>query len=109
MNSPDSYPVQSYICDLLSFVLQCTSFSPLCICSHQWTETLLRLAQCSKTMLLPEHFRCKLLILRLLRQILPYLKSSKCGDRKKVCISKNFFFLLICLTSYYYYSAVSYK
>lgn len=83
VNSPDSYPVQSYICDLLSFVLQCTSFSPLCICSHQWTETLLRLAQCSKTMLLAEHFRCKLLILRLLRQILPYLKSSSSG-RKKV-------------------------
>lgn len=84
MNSSDSYPVQSYICDLLSFVLQCTSFSPLCICSHQWTDTLLKLAQCSKTMLLTEHFRCKLLILRLLRQILPHLKLSNSG-RKKVC------------------------
>ncbi|XP_027837521.2 probable E3 ubiquitin-protein ligase HERC1 [Aphis gossypii] len=84
VNSPESYPVQSYICDLLSFVLQCTSFSPLCISSHQWTETLLRLAQCSSTMFLAEHFRCKLLILRLLRQILPYLKSSNTGRKKIV-------------------------
>ncbi|XP_025408544.1 probable E3 ubiquitin-protein ligase HERC1 isoform X2 [Sipha flava] len=84
VNSQDSYPVQSYICDLLSFVLQCTSFSPLCISSIQWTETLLRLAQCSKTILLAEHFRCKLLILRLLRQILPHLKLSSSGRKKIV-------------------------
>lgn len=85
INSPDTYPVQNYICDLLSFVLQCTSFSPLCITSRQWSETLLKLAECSKTMLLTEHFRCKLLILRLLRQILPHVKLSNNG-RKTVCI-----------------------
>ncbi|VVC31643.1 Hypothetical protein CINCED_3A017272 [Cinara cedri] len=84
VNSQDSYPVQSYICDLLSFVLQCTSFSPMCISSHQWIETLLQLAQCSNTMLLAEHFRCKLLILRLLRQTLPYLQSSNTGRKKIV-------------------------
>lgn len=79
--SPGLYPIQSYICDLLSVVLRCTSFSPLCISSHQWVG----LAQCSKSISLEEHFRCKLLILRLLRQILPCLKSSNSG-RKKVCI-----------------------
>lgn len=81
----ESYPVQNYICDLLSFVLQCTSFSPLGISSQEWCETLLSLAQCPKIMLLADNFRCKLLILRLLRQILPNINSTS-SDRKKVCI-----------------------
>lgn len=40
-------------------------------------------------MLLAEHFRCKLLILRLLHQTLPYLQSSNTG-RKKVCNILNY-------------------
>lgn len=95
----------------------------MCISSHQWIETLLQLAQCSKTMLLAEHFRCKLLILRLLRQTLPYLQSSNTG-RKKVCnkIFLKFTFKLlnvccdynrlsnniICLFYFYLYFIVKY-
>lgn len=82
-DTSESFPAQNYICDLLSFVLQCTSFSPTCISSHEWTETLLYLADCFKIMLLPELFRCKLLILRLLCQILPNLQSNS-NTRKKV-------------------------